>query len=85
MGQSLKSALRVKLVSILTTSIHVFGNFPRVFQRLQRPIVLKAKNYIQFACEVLAIATAKIQTQDSYQTTCDFFLRNVDYSQFLDN
>ena len=33
----------------------------------------------------LAIATGKIQTQDSYQTTCDFSYETLTILKFLDN
>ena len=48
-------------------------------------IVLKAKNYINLLVKFLAIATGKIQTQDSYQTTCDFSYETLTILKFLDN
>ena len=62
-----------QVISVKFMSFEIFCECSRDINFL---IVLTAK-----PVKFLAIATGKIQTQDSYQTTCEFFLRNVDYSQ----
>lgn len=68
MGQSLKKSSSLKSCFHFNHFYSCILKFSASVPEAQGTflIVLKAKNYIQFACEVLAIATAKIQTQDSY-------------------